>query len=203
MNYGKPNLSLEQTAPGVLERGGLGHAEQEHDFNSAQLLSSALARLRERERALDYETHQLGLRALEAVLLRRAIIGMFFSGSVLWFNYLEFPIDREDAYLRIENGWAVFHDNEPGDCIPTNLQRDYRDLAAVAARLVDSRVRSIRLGSQHGHLWLTFDNSDTLFVNGEAESYESWELRRGEDYLVVALAGGDLAVSLPDSGTTG
>lgn len=149
---------------------------------------------------MDQETHQVGLQVLKDVLLRRAVIGMYFSGSNLWFNDPENPLDRY-AYLRIENGWALLRGGDPGESVPTNLLRDYRELAAVAARLSESRVWSIHLGFEHGHLWLTFESGDTLFVNGKDESYESWELRCG-DNIVVALAGGDLAVWLSDSEAT-
>lgn len=145
---------------------------------------------------MDNEAHQIGTQVLEAVLLPRAIGAMYFRASNLWFDDPERP-SVEEAYLRIENGWTLLRPGEPDGSPLTDLQNDYRDLAAVAARFAGLRVRSVRLGSDDGHLWLTFESGDTLFVNGSNDSYESWELSCG-DYMVVALAGGDLAVWSPD-----
>jgi len=159
------------------------------------LINSTGSQITLEKRSMDKKTHKLGLRVLEEVLLHRAIIGMYFSGSNLWFNEPGSPA-VEDGYLRIENGWALLRSGKPRDYEPSDVQTDYRELATVAARLADVRVQSIHLGTYHGHLWLTFESGDTLFVNGRDETYESWELSYG-DYMVVALAGGDLAVWLP------
>lgn len=144
---------------------------------------------------MDQQGHSLAIQALEAVLLGRAIIGMYFSGSNLWFNDPDHPSGR-DAYLRIENSWALVDPGAGSDHLPEDLRNDYRELARVAASLAESRVQSIRLGTEHAHLWLTFDDGQTLFVCGKKDCYESWELSYG-DYMVVALAGGDVAVWSP------
>ncbi len=140
------------------------------------------------------ETHAAATRALEAVLLDRAIVGMYFAFSNLWFNDPKKP-GGEDAYLRIGNGWSFLNAAASG-ITPSEVSRDYRELAQIAAGLAEARVKSIRLDVSRAHLWLVFETGDTLFINGWHDQYESWELSAGE-YLVVALAAGDLAIWSP------
>lgn len=142
---------------------------------------------------MNRETHRTALQVLKTVLLGRTIAGMYFSTSVLWFDDPVKP-GLGTAYLRIENSWALIGHKLKEKEIPSSLESDYRALASKMVKLTESKVISVQLdNSEAAHLWINFETGETLFLNGENNRYESWELSC-KPHLVVALPGGNLAV---------
>lgn len=72
--------------------------------------------------------------------------------------------------------------------------------------LLDNRrekVKDIWLGVKSPHLYVEFESGNVLFVNGQDENYECWQVGDGcnyaqNDWLIVAVPGDAIAVWCPE-----
>lgn len=146
---------------------------------------------------------------LQAILLGAEILGVNFGGGlivVFWYPdpHLSDPrpvYGGADIYLHIESRWTGFP-TEP-DRLPER-EEELPELTIVQgvsllAGLQGQPIRAVRLGERHAHLVITFQSGAVVFVHGNHEHFESWNISvhagpTDRTDLIVALAGGDVAL---------
>jgi hypothetical protein len=143
---------------------------------------------------LDSSDQELAETVLRHLLVGTSVVGMYFRHADIYFgrqgNY-------RDAYLRLENRWAVVPSGTNVADSEMISQDSWLELARSALELASSYVVAVRIGRQSPDLTLQFDNGKDLFVSGDHDQFESWELECGDDFSVIAVPGRGLSVTHP------
>ena len=112
----------------------------------------------------------------------------------------------------IENKWAMLEQEPPADAeheqtIADALPEMRTDIhLGQLAALQDDPIVSIRLGVTFGHLIVQFASGRCLFIQGNHELFESWEIRitppkalrdPNSQWFLVNTPGGDVCMWTP------
>lgn len=103
--------------------------------------------------------------------------------------------------LSVESEWRVY-DEVPAELpiiqFPDDIvdQQRTSELICTIGKLGWYPIVDIKLGDNIPHLLITFENGQTLFINGHHSQYESWDFY-AEDFHVVATPEDGLAIWHP------
>jgi len=116
------------------------------------------------------------------------------------------------CWLMIEDKWAVLEEAPPADAEYEQTTADAlpemrtdQDIAKLATVHGDPIVE-VRLGITFGHLIVQFDSGRCLFIQGNHELFESWEIRitppkelrdPNSQWFLVNTPGGDVCMWTP------
>ncbi|WP_066060012.1 hypothetical protein [Robertmurraya korlensis] len=116
----------------------------------------------------------------------------------------------DDLWVNIESKWTVFstiNNNYP------NSEDEIEDLTeedeySLVFKLRREKVIDIKLGETVPHLIIVFESGLTMFINGHHDMYECWQAgdgtgNTGEDWLIVATPGDDIATWVPNDSKLG
>ena len=151
---------------------------------------------------MNAKNKKLALRLLKRLFEGSQIEGVLF-GTVKQLLIKQGGSYRGQIYLNLASSWMVV------DALPDPLpsgEDDFPDLSeeeelSVICSLRHQTISKLELGNNHPHLILTLENGAIFLLNGIHYGYECWQAgvsgNSGENSLVVATPGGDLAVWLP------
>ncbi len=150
---------------------------------------------------MTYESREVGLSALQQVLVGKQIVGMYFRTANLYFAAVadNGSVLPGETYLRIENKWALVQNGEIQPPTQSTLSHTaWQELARAAIDLSPYKVTKVALGNETPNLSIHFEGKTILFVSGFDSTYESWEVSLGK-FCIVATPAGKLAVWTPDN----
>jgi len=144
---------------------------------------------------------------LKRLCLRAQIDGIRF-GSILQMlitNQNPYEGIYGQVFLNLNTRWTVF-DSYPSklpnseDELPEISQED--EIQAIC-RIRERVITNIELMADYPHLVITLDDGKIIFVNGQNDPYEAWDLGvalsdRPGTWWVFALPGGAIEVWAPD-----
>jgi hypothetical protein len=124
---------------------------------------------------------------------------------IRFMNYNNSNNQPDDLWINIESKWNVFS-SENNDY--PNSEDEMSDLTEeeefdLIFKLRREKVVDIKLGESVPHLFIVFQSGQILFVNGHHNMYECWQAGdgagyTGDDWLIVATPGDDIATWVPD-----
>ncbi len=154
---------------------------------------------------MDPKDKYLAEAALQHLLLGAKINGIRFGKS------LQLLIKKSDKILlkgqiciKVESPWmlsptalenlSVYEHDIPSLSLEEELK--------IVHGLREQVIIAVRLGELYPHLLLTLASGHTLFLNGNHDLYECWQVgvsmgRRDECWRIVSCPGGDVAVWAP------
>jgi hypothetical protein len=162
---------------------------------------------------LDIELKNFSEKALKYIFIGSQLDGVKFSvgpGSILirFMHYTGFNKSKnqpDELWINIESKWNVYS-SEIKDY--PNTEDEMSELTEdeehnLIFKLRREKVVDIKLGESVPHLFIIFESGQTLFVNGHHKMYECWQAGdgagySGEDWLIVATPGDDIATWTPD-----
>ena len=113
------------------------------------------------------------------------------------------PISGQ-VYLNLSSSWTLFSSR------PTKFPKSEEDLPKMTTEEEIQTICSIReqtiieveLGEDAPHLILTLDDGKIIFVNGNDNQYESWDIgvafgKIEESWQVIACPGGEISIFPP------
>jgi hypothetical protein len=159
---------------------------------------------------LDIEDKEVGEKVLKHLCLGARIDGIRFGGilQLLITNHDSNEYEKGikgQVYINLASNWCVFHSMPKK--LPQN-ESEIKELTQdeeirILCSLREQRIIDIKLGDKSPHLIITLESGTILFINGQHDLYESWQLGVAfnppeEDFLVVACPSDSLAVWCPD-----
>lgn len=147
-------------------------------------------------------------RALKRLLIGSQLDGVRFgSGPGMVYVYFAHYSEQDPdiLWLHIDiRKIAVFATLEQLRMFPPKNLKELDDQESFQLFLDNRRekVKDIWLGSTSPHLYMMFESGKILYVNGENQNYESWQIGDGygygeDEWLIVAVPGNEIAVWSP------
>jgi len=99
----------------------------------------------------------------------------------------QIAIGRHQAILRLDGGVEISIESDLEHRLPSGKGMLYSDVAAAAsalASLLNSTIKSYSI-EPPGNLKMFFSNGDALVIYDSNPSYESYQVRNGEQLIVV------------------
>jgi hypothetical protein len=158
---------------------------------------------------MELEDKQFAEKALKYLFVGSQIDGIKFGLSsattLLYFMHYDRGYD-DHLWLHIESEWILY--TEAPDTYPISEEEIHVNTEEEQFKAIfdirREKVVDIRLGDISPHLIITLESGKVLFINGYHPDYECWQTGDGgayvgDDWLLVAVPGDDIAVSSPDS----
>ena len=147
-----------------------------------------------------------GLRILRFLCCGARLEGLSFYGVRLLFTESETNSNRINGpiYINIESPICIFETMpEKTPTIKDLSNIDSSEALQMICELRLKQIAEVSLGVESPHLMLTFDTGEVLFIWGQNEQYESWQLGvmdsvDGEDWEIVACPGDGIAIWGPE-----
>lgn len=143
-----------------------------------------------------------GLRTLQFLCEGTRIEGLYFYGLRLFLSESENNSKRIDGqiYINIESSICLF--NSMPKNIPLLNELLKMDSIESSKLICDLRLKQIvdvSLGVESPHLFLTFETGEVLFIWGQNDRYESWQVgvmdsTDGEHWEIIACPNDSLAI---------
>lgn len=159
---------------------------------------------------MDNTHRRFSEKALKHLFLGSQLDGVKFGvgpGAMLirFMHYDESNNRPDDLWINIESRWNVFpseikdyptSEDEMGDLTE---DEEYN----LVYKLRREKVVDIILGESVPHLIIVFQSGQSMFINGHHNMYECWQAGdgggyTGEEWLIVATPGDDIATWAPD-----
>lgn len=157
---------------------------------------------------MELKQREFSEKALKHLFIGSQLDGVKFgpgSGSIL-IRFMQYT-DKQpgDLWVNIESKWTVFpsefKDNPHSEDEMEDLTEE--DEYSLVFKLRREKVIDIKLGESVPHLIILFQSGLTMFINGHHDMYECWQAGdgagyTGEEWLIVATPGNDIATWVPD-----